>query len=619
MKRGDPEGSFRRLARRRQVQYARKEGRRAVKRLRISDALTLPLEAVTQTFGIIAVRGAGKTYTASVMCEEMLEAGLQVVVLDPLGVWWGLRASADGKGPGLPIIVLGGEHADAPIEHTAGEIIADFVVDDHQSMVLDLGLMRKGQQQQFVTDFAERLYHRNRHPLHLFLDEADSFAPQKPMPGQQRMLGAVEDLVRRGRARGVGVTVITQRSAVLNKDVLTQVETLVAMRTISPQDMDAVDAWVKRKGDPERRNQFLNALPSLPIGTAWVWSPGWLGAFKQVRIRRRHTFDSSATPKVGQRVVEPKLAEVDLRALAQRIQATIERAKANDPRELRRRIADLEAQLRKAQAAPPPQPQVKVEHVEVPALKDGQLKRLEDLAGQLKDTVDGLSKAVGEIMAVLSVPVPAGAGRSPFSANAGSTRYVRPPVPVTVSVGAQRREVALRRDPGVEGARQPLSDDIRLGKAERLILTALAQYPQGRSVQQVALLTGYAVNGGAFRNALGHLRSTGRINGRGHLQITQDGLRALGPVDPLPPPGPALLEHWMQRVGHAEREILRVLTDVYPKALPIAEVAARATSSRGGPYEPDGGAFRNPLGRLRTLGIIEGRGEIKVADTLVTG
>ena len=34
----------------------------------------------------------------------------------------------------------------------------------------------------------------------------------------------MEDLVRRGRARGLGITLITQRPAVLNKDVLTQVD-----------------------------------------------------------------------------------------------------------------------------------------------------------------------------------------------------------------------------------------------------------------------------------------------------------------------------------------------------------------------------------------------------------
>jgi hypothetical protein len=47
------------------------------------------------------------------MVEEFLKAGVHVVVVDPVGVWWGLRASADGQREGLPIVVLGGEHGDA--------------------------------------------------------------------------------------------------------------------------------------------------------------------------------------------------------------------------------------------------------------------------------------------------------------------------------------------------------------------------------------------------------------------------------------------------------------------------------------------------------------------------
>jgi DNA helicase HerA-like ATPase len=55
-----------------------------------------------------------------------------------------------------------------------------------------------------------RLYHRNRDPLHLVLDEADALAPQRTDPGGQRLLGAIEDLVRRGRARGIGLSMISQ-------------------------------------------------------------------------------------------------------------------------------------------------------------------------------------------------------------------------------------------------------------------------------------------------------------------------------------------------------------------------------------------------------------------------
>jgi uncharacterized protein len=276
-----------------------------VTKLRISPDLSLPPEAITQTFAILAKRGVGKTYTAAVMVEEMLKAGLPVCVVDPIGVWWGLRAAADGKAAGLSIVVLGGDHGDVQLDVAAGAVIADVVIDERLSVVLDLSLFRKGEQVRFVTDFAERLYHRNREPLHLVLDEADAFAPQRPQRGQERMLGACEDLVRRGRARGLGVTLVTQRAAVLNKDVLTQVEVLVALRTIAPQDRDAVDAWIKVHGTAEQRQEMMASLPSLPVGTAWFWSPGWLDIFQRVKVRQRETFDSSRTPKVGERASAP--------------------------------------------------------------------------------------------------------------------------------------------------------------------------------------------------------------------------------------------------------------------------------------------------------------------------
>jgi hypothetical protein len=49
----------------------------------------------------------------------------------------------------------------------------------------------------------------------------------------------------------------------------------------------------------------MESLASLPVGTAWVWSPGYLELFQRVTIRARETFDSSATPKAGAWPVEP--------------------------------------------------------------------------------------------------------------------------------------------------------------------------------------------------------------------------------------------------------------------------------------------------------------------------
>ncbi len=85
--------------------------------LQLGPGLTLPIEAVTQTFAIVAMRGAGKTCLAKVLVESMLAASLRVCVLDPLGVFWGLRSSADGKHPGEPVVIFGGDRRCAPRAH----------------------------------------------------------------------------------------------------------------------------------------------------------------------------------------------------------------------------------------------------------------------------------------------------------------------------------------------------------------------------------------------------------------------------------------------------------------------------------------------------------------------
>ncbi len=147
--------------------------------LSIGVGLELPEEAVTETFAILGKRGVGKTTTARVLAEELLEVGLPVLILDPTGVWWGLRTSADGKRDGYPVIIFGGDHADVPLKETAGTLIADVIVSQRISAVLDLSSLSKSGTRRFSTDLLDRLYHRNREPLHVVIDEADLLAPQR--------------------------------------------------------------------------------------------------------------------------------------------------------------------------------------------------------------------------------------------------------------------------------------------------------------------------------------------------------------------------------------------------------------------------------------------------------
>jgi hypothetical protein len=557
--------------------------------IHLGRGLDLPLEAVTETFALLGKRGSGKTSTAVVLVEELIGARQVVVVVDPVGVWYGLRHDADGKGPGLPVIILGGEHGDLPLEETAGAVIADTVVDARQSLVLDLSGFSKGAARRFMTDFAERLYHAkstHREPLHLVLDEADAWAPQRTEHGGERLLGAINDLVRRGRARGIGCTLITQRPAVLNKDVLSQAEVLVALRLTGPHDRKAIETWVEHQADPTQAKELLGSLAELPVGTAWVWSPGWLEIFKKVAIRPRRTFDSSATPKAGARVIAPKEgAAVDLDVLRKRMAATIERSRADDPKLLRARIADLE---KTAKAAAP---QIIEKRVEVPALSPADRQAIEEYVGRLESTANAL-RAVAALL------------RDALAAR---------PHPTTNGASKPRREPLIVHTPTVMSLVQKQLREERTGKlprAEQKILTALAQYPDGRTKVQIAILTGYAHNGGGFSNAVSALRTRGWIEGGGDLlRITDAGSAALGPFVPLPT-GAELLRHWMGQLGRAERSALEALAKAYPHALSKEDVAREAG------YEASGGGFNNALSKLRTLELITGRGELRMSGAL---
>jgi Helicase HerA, central domain len=462
--------------------------------LRIAENLELPPEAITQTFAILAKRGVGKTYTASVFVEEIIKAKLPVVVIDPIGVWWGLRAAADGVSAGLPIVIAGGDHADIPITPGAGEAVARLVVEQNLSLVIDLSTFRKAEQHQFMTDFAEALYHLNREARHLVLDEADAFAPQRPQPGEQRMLGAMEDIVRRGRARGLGVTLITQRSAALNKNVLTQAEVLVTLRLISPQDRAAVDEWVKAHGTPEQRDEMMKSLPSLPVGTAWFWSPGWLnGLFQRVKVRKRETFDSSSTPKVGEGVRLPaRLATVDLEAIRLRLAAVVEETESDDPKQLRRQVRELRAQLGRQQ------PREVVRTVEVPVLRGDELARLQAATEYLAQVAGEIQEAVSRVAQQPSAP--AAEAKAPVvRAPETESQAKRPTVQAAPIEGEPNHAL-------IEGWRS------RLNEGEQRILDTLVNiHPMPLTKAELALRSHYTPRGGAFEGRLSRLKRSGLI------------------------------------------------------------------------------------------------------------
>ena len=535
----------------------------------------LPASALDDRVAIVGTSGSGKTYAAKGWVEQLLKAGARVCIVDPLGVWWGLRAGGDGTTPGYPVVVFGGRHADVALNDAMGAALGRLVGTHPLACVVDLSeLGSSAARRRFMAAFAEALYEANLEPLHLVLDEADLWAPQRPQPEAQMLLGRIEEIVRRGRVRGFIPWLITQRPAVIHKDVLSQADILVAMKLTASQDRDAVGGWIEGQADRIEGKRILSELPRLGRGEGYLWAPGH-DVLSRMSFPAISTFDSSRTPRRGEQVGTPRtLAEVDLSAITAALAAsevsgaersgnaghrplrngTTERARDQELAQGRARIADLEAALASAE-------QGRAE------LRD-RLRRI----GQL---------AIDEVAANTMVTRPAGA--SPETGSGLSTPRA----------AAADREKAAVTAPGGE-----------LHPAARKLLSALAQHAPVRFTWgQVATLAGLKPTGGHYNAGRKQLRDLGMIEEAADLvAASATGLDAAGEVPPAPstPSTPAeRLSLWCERLPSPAPEMLRALAAQGEHHTEIADLAAALSK------KPTGGHWNSGIALLRNNGLVE--------------
>lgn len=289
-------------------------------------SIQLPLNSATKAFAILAKRGAGKTYTAAVMMEEFFKCGVPFVVFDPIDVYWGLRLSANGKDKGLPIVVFGNEHADIPLNRDMGREIARAVIRENISCVIStMGIPGgKTAERWLISEFSEELLRITKPgvPIHVFIEEAHEYVPQRVFGGLGKTFNAVSNLVVMGRNRGIGVTMINQRAATINKDVLTQLDTLLAFQNNSPQDRKALRDWVEYHSAEGDFEDFMKSLPFLKHGKGWIWSPEFLGLFKRIEIRKRETFHPDRE-KIDSKFVMPELSQLDVQTFISKFTASL--------------------------------------------------------------------------------------------------------------------------------------------------------------------------------------------------------------------------------------------------------------------------------------------------------
>jgi hypothetical protein len=355
-----------------------------------------------------------------------------------------------------------------------------------------------------------------------------------------------------------------------------------------------MNAWIDVHGTVEERRTLMESLPSLPVGDAWFWSPGWPtadGIFQRAHVLPIETFDSGATPKPGEKRREPKqLADVDLEALRRQMSETIQRAKDNNPAELKKKVTQLERDLKAAQAAQPAAVDEREIERRIKVRVDDETRNLKQQLATRDARIAELAKVADENLRHIVKEL--GVKFTPGPAPKLPAKNI--PVSIPAARPVSSRTVAARDDSG------------DLGKGERAILTVLAMYPAGKNRRALGTLSGYSSSGGSFGTYISRLRGKGHIEGADTIRITAGGLAALGEFEPLPR-GEELQRYWLSRLGKGEAAILAVLLQQYPNAVSRDELGQLSG------YEASGGSFATYLSRLRTKELVHER-DLRASD-----
>jgi Predicted ATPase len=141
-----------------------------------------------------------------------------------------------------------------------------------------------------------------------------------------------------------------------------------------------------------------------------------------------------------------------------------------------------------------------------------------------------------------------------------------------------------------------------------LVESALIQFPEGRSREQLTVLTGYKRS---TRDAyIQRLPEKGFIDDSSGLVLPTDaGIAALPNAEPLPT-GPELQAYWLARLPQGERALLEQLIPAYPQA-----VDREALTEATGYQRSTRDAY---LQRMRAKQLIEepGRGMVRASANL---
>lgn len=117
-------------------------------------------------------------------------------------------------------------------------------------------------------------------PFFCVIEEAHNFVPERA-GGEKKSSQVIRTIASEGRKFGLGLCVITQRPARIEKNVLSQCNTQIILKVTNPNDLKAISSSVEGITSQSERE-----IQNLPIGTAIVTGISDMPFFVKIRPRK---------------------------------------------------------------------------------------------------------------------------------------------------------------------------------------------------------------------------------------------------------------------------------------------------------------------------------------------
>ena len=290
------------------------------------ETVSLPVvELLTGRGFVTGKSGSGKSNSASVIAEQLLDNEFGLLIVDIDGEYYGLKEEYEILHAGAD------EECDIQVTTDHAEKLAALALEQNVPIILDVSsYLDESEAEAMLTEVARSLFakaKKQKQPFLLLVEEIHEYIPEQGSVGEcGKMLIKIG---KRGRKHGLGLCGISQRPADVKKDFITQCDWLLWHRLTWQNDTRVVRRILDGK--------YADAVENLDDGEGFLVTD-WTGDVRRVQFHRKETFDAGATPGLED-VERPDLKSVSADLVSELAEISNEASARED------RIAQLESRL----------------------------------------------------------------------------------------------------------------------------------------------------------------------------------------------------------------------------------------------------------------------------------